>query len=115
MSWVEDLLPAIVTATMTGNLRGAIQQAHDLADRLIENLPHGHDLRRDLFQITAALEALSASIGISVDRMVPRIEANHDIAGLKFLLGALKRESRSTVSKRALAKQARQSAGKRRR
>jgi hypothetical protein len=30
-------------------------------------------------------------------------------------LGALKRESRSTVSKRALAKQARQSAGKRRR
>ncbi|MDC9823238.1 hypothetical protein PRN20_05790 [Devosia sp. ZB163] len=73
--------------------RRAIQQAHELADRLIENLPHGHDLRRDLFQVSAALEALSASVGISVDRMVPRIEANHDIAGLKYLLGALKRDA----------------------
>jgi hypothetical protein len=73
--------------------RRDIQRALELADRLIANLAPGNDLRRDLFQLSAALESLSASIGISGERMVPRIEERHTVAGLKFLLGELKRDA----------------------
>jgi hypothetical protein len=73
--------------------RGEILNALEFADRLIDNLPPGHDLRRDLFQIVAALESLSESISISAEAMVPRIEANQNVAGLKYLLGALRKDA----------------------
>ena len=73
--------------------RHDIVGALELADRLIDNLPPGHDLRRDLFQIVSALESLSESISISAEAMVPRIEANHNVAGLKYLLGALRKNA----------------------
>lgn len=73
--------------------RGDILAALELADRLIDNLSPGHDLRRDLFQIVSALECLSESIAISAEAMVPRIEAGQNVAGLKYLLGALKKDA----------------------
>jgi hypothetical protein len=73
--------------------RREILGALELADRLIDNLAPGHDLRRDLFQIVAAMEAISESIAISAEAMVPRIEANQNVAGLKYLLGALKKDA----------------------
>ncbi|WP_423069243.1 hypothetical protein [Devosia sp. CN2-171] len=73
--------------------RQDILGALDLSDRLIDNLAPGHDLRRDLFQIVSALECLSESIAISAEAMVPRIEASHNVAGLKYLLGALKKDA----------------------
>lgn len=73
--------------------RQDIVAALDLADRLIDNLPPGHNLRRDLFQIVSALESLSESISISAEAMVPRIEANQNVAGLKYLLGALRKDA----------------------
>ena len=57
--------------------RGEILTALELADRLVENLPPGHDLRRDLFQIIAALESLSESISISAEAIwlaMPRFQ-----------------------------------------
>ena len=73
--------------------RRSILEALELCDRLIENLAPGHEMRRDLFQIEWALEALSESIAISADQMGPRIEAGRTVAGLKYLLSALKRDA----------------------
>ena len=73
--------------------RRRILEALDDCDRLIENLAPGHEMRRDLFQIEWALEALSESIAISAEQMGPRIEAVHNVAGLRYLLAALKRDA----------------------
>ena len=73
--------------------RRRILEALELCDRLIENLAPGHEMRRDLFQIEWALEALSESIAISADQMGPRIEAGRNVAGLRYLLSALKRDA----------------------
>jgi hypothetical protein len=73
--------------------RREIVAALERAERLIDNLAPGHDLRRDLFQIVSALECLSESIAISAEAMVPRIEAGHNVAGLKYLLGALRKDA----------------------
>jgi len=70
-----------------------IGEALDLCDRLVENLAPGHEMRRDLFQIEWALEALSQSIAISAEQMGPRIEASRNVAGLKYLLSALKQDA----------------------
>ncbi|MDB5539804.1 MAG: hypothetical protein JWQ89_1531 [Devosia sp.] len=73
--------------------RRQILEAMDHSDRLIDNLAPGHEMRRDLLQIASALEALSESIAISADQMGPRIEAGQNVAGLKYLLSALKRDA----------------------
>lgn len=73
--------------------RRHIRDALDLCDTLADNLSPGHPMRRDLFQIEWALEALSESIAISADRMGPRIEEEQTVAGLKYLLSALKRDA----------------------
>ena len=73
--------------------RRDIQDALELGDRLVDNLAPGHEMRRDLFRTAATLEALNESIAISAEQLVPRIEAGRDIAGLKFLLSALKRDA----------------------
>lgn len=73
--------------------RTQIREALELCDTLTDNLAPGHDLRRDLFQIAAALESLSESIAISAEAMGPRIARNHEIAGLKFLVSALRRDA----------------------
>ena len=73
--------------------RRDIISALELTDRLIDNLPPGHDLRRDLFQITAALESLSESIAISAEAMVPRIQAGQNVAGPRYPVGALRKDA----------------------
>lgn len=73
--------------------RRRIRESLELCDRLVDNLAPGHEMRRDLFQIECALEALSESIAISAENMGPRIEAGRNVAGLKYLLTALKRDA----------------------
>lgn len=73
--------------------RRTILKALALCETLTDNLAPGHDMRRDLFQIEWALEALSESIAISADQMGPRIEAGRNVAGLKYLLSALKQDA----------------------
>lgn len=73
--------------------RRRIRESLELCDRLIDNLAPGHDMRRDLFQIEWALEALNESIAISAEQMGPRIEASRTVAGLKYLLSALKQDA----------------------
>ncbi len=73
--------------------RRRIRDGLELCDRLIDNLAPGHEMRRDLFQIEWALEALNESIAISAEQMGPRIEANRNVAGLKYLLSALKQDA----------------------
>ena len=73
--------------------RRRILEALSLCETLTNNLAPGHEMRRDLFQIEWALEALSESIAISADQMGPRIEAVRTVAGLKYLLSALKRDA----------------------
>jgi hypothetical protein len=70
-----------------------IREALELCDRLIDNLPPGHDMRRDLFQIEWALQALSESIAISAEQMGPRIEASRTVAELRYLLSALRQDA----------------------
>lgn len=73
--------------------RRIILKALALCETLTDNLAPGHDMRRDLFQIEWALEALSGSIAISAEQMAPRIEAGRNVAGLKYLLSALKQDA----------------------
>lgn len=87
---------APVSALMQNEADGThrrIGEALDLCDRLIDNLAPGHEMRRDLLQIEWALEALSSSIASSAEQMGPRIEASRNVAGLKYLLSALKQDA----------------------
>lgn len=59
--------------------RRDILAALELGERLVDNLPQGHGMRRDLFRITAAFEALSESIAISAEAMGPRIEVSRNV------------------------------------
>lgn len=80
--------------------RSEIRAALELCDILVENLAPGHEQRSDLFQVSAALEALSESIAISTEQMAPRIEAAENIAGLKYLVSALRRDANLPVTGR---------------
>ena len=73
--------------------RRDILDALELCERLVDNLAPGHEMRRELFRIGVALEALSESIAISAEDMLPRLETMRDVAALKFLLNALKRDA----------------------
>jgi hypothetical protein len=71
----------------------AIRDAIDLCDTLIDNLPPGHELWGELLRVETALSALGESIAASAEGMGPRIEQSRDIAGLKYLVGELKRDA----------------------
>jgi hypothetical protein len=73
--------------------RLAIRDAVALCDTLIDNLPPGHELWGELLRVETALTALGESIAASAEGMGPRIEQSRDIAGLKYLVGALKRDA----------------------
>lgn len=73
--------------------RRCIRDALDHCERLVDNLAPGHEMRPELFQIEWALEALNESIAISAEQMGPRIEASRNVAGLKYLLSALKQDA----------------------
>lgn len=73
--------------------RVAIRQAVDLCDTLIDNLPPGHELWGELLRVQTALDALSESIAVSAEGMGPRIEQSRDIAGLKYLVGELRKNA----------------------
>lgn len=73
--------------------RLAIRDAMDLCDTLIDNLPPGHELWGELLRVETALDALSASIAASAEGMGPRIEQSRDIAGLRYLVGELRKDA----------------------
>jgi len=71
----------------------AVRDAIDLCDTLIDTLPPGHELWGELLRVETALAALGESIAASAEGMGPRIEQSRDIAGLKYLVGELKRNA----------------------
>ncbi len=73
--------------------REAIREALALADTLCDNLMPGHELLGELFRVSSTLEALSTSIAISCEQMAPKIEADQEVAGLRYLVSALKSHS----------------------
>ena len=73
--------------------RLAIRASVELCDTLIDNLPPGHELWGELLRVETALDALSESIAVSAEAMGPRIEQSRNIAGLKYLVGALRRDA----------------------
>jgi len=74
----------------------AVREEADLCDRLADNLPPGHELWRELLRVAKALDALDQSIAVSAEAMGPRIEQGREIAGLKFLVGELRKNARLT-------------------
>ena len=74
-------------------VRDDIRSALERCDLIIDDLAPGHEYRSELFQVAGALEALSASIAISIEQMGPRIEQAQDVAGLKYLVSALRRDA----------------------
>lgn len=64
-----------------------------LCDTLVENLPPGHELWSELFRIETALDALSESIAVSAEAMGPRIEQSREVAGLRYLVSELRKNS----------------------
>jgi hypothetical protein len=73
-------------------LRQDILAALDLCDTLVIDLPPGHEALSDLLRIAASFEALDASLDRSIEAIVPRIAREQEIAGLKFLVSALRRD-----------------------
>jgi len=73
--------------------RLAIGEEAELCDTLADNMPPGHELWGELFRLATALEALSESIAVSAEAMGPRIEQSHDIAGLRYLVGELRKNA----------------------
>jgi hypothetical protein len=73
--------------------RLAIRHAVELCDTLIDNLPPGHELWGELLRVETALDALGESIAVSAEGMGPRIEQSRDIAGLRYLVGELRRDA----------------------
>ncbi len=74
-----------------------IREEAELCDTLMENLPPGHELWGELLRLATALEALSGSIAVSAEAMGPRIEQSRDVAGLRYLVGELRRSSDQLV------------------
>jgi len=74
--------------------RLAICQEAELCDMLVENLPPGHELWGELLRIETALEGLSESIAVSAEAMGPRIAQSREVAGLKYLVGELRKDAR---------------------
>ena len=70
-----------------------IREEADLCDRLAANLPPGHELWGEVLRVATALEALSQSIAVSAEAMGPRIEQGREIAGLKYLVGELRKDA----------------------
>jgi hypothetical protein len=78
----------------------AIKTAAALCDTLLDNLPPGHELWGELLRLGSALDALIESIAVSAEAMGPRIEAERDIAGLRYLVGELRRDAAATTTRR---------------
>lgn len=70
-----------------------IREQTELCDSLVENLPPGHELWGELFRIGTALDALSESMAVSAEAMGPRIVQSTEVAGLKYLVGELRKNS----------------------
>lgn len=74
--------------------RYSIREETELCDMLVEHLPPGHELWGELLRIGTALEGLSESIAVSAEAMGPRIEQSREIAGLRYLVGELRKDAR---------------------
>lgn len=73
--------------------RLVIRDEADLCDQLVDNLPPGHELWGELLRLSTALGSLSESIAVSAEDMGPRIEQSREIAGLRYLVGALRKDA----------------------
>ena len=72
----------------------AVREEADLCDTLAENLPPGHELWGELLRVATALDALGKSIAVSAEARGPRIEQIREVAGLKYLVGELRKNAR---------------------
>lgn len=70
-----------------------IRHALETCDGLTDRLAPGHDLRPDLMRVGVALAALAESVAFSIDRLLPRVAQSMEIAGLRYLVSALKRDT----------------------
>lgn len=70
-----------------------VRKEAELCDTLADHLPPGHELWGEVLRIGTALDALSESIAVSAEAMGPRIEQGRDIAGLKYLVGELRKNA----------------------
>ena len=73
--------------------RLVIREEADLCDQLVDNLPPGHEMWGELLRLSTALGALSESMAVSAEAMGPRIEQGREIAGLKYLVGELRKNA----------------------
>lgn len=73
--------------------RLVIREEANLCDQLVDNLPPGHEMWGELLRLSTALGALSESIAVSAEAMGPRIEQSREIAGLKYLVGELRKDA----------------------
>ena len=71
----------------------AVREEADLCDTLADNLPPGHELWGELLRVAKALDALDQSIAVSAAAMGPRIEQGREIAGLRYLVGELRKDA----------------------
>ncbi|WP_417310610.1 hypothetical protein [Devosia sp.] len=77
----------------------SVRRTLHLCDMVMDKIAPGHRLMGELFRISGALDALSESLGRSIDQLGPRVQADHDVAGLKYLVSALREDaSRARVS-----------------
>ena len=77
--------------------RLAIRDETALCESLIDNLPPGHEMWGELLRVATALDALNVSIAVSAEAMGPRIEQGREIAGLKYLVGELRKDAARQV------------------
>ena len=77
----------------------AVRRTQHLCDMVMDKIAPGHQLMGELFRISGALDALSESLSRSIEQLGPRVRADQDVAGLKYLVSALRADaSRAQVS-----------------
>lgn len=71
-----------------------LRHALELCDGMTDRLPPGHELRGDMLRIGMALSALAESLEVSVEQLGPRVAVGEEIAGLRYLVSALRQNAR---------------------
>lgn len=75
----------------------AVQKSLHLCDIMTDTIAAGHPLMGELLRIGRALENLSESLDRSIRRLEPLVAAGKEIAGLKYLVSALRADAARAV------------------
>lgn len=73
--------------------RDRVREALRECDRIIDELSAGDQMLCDLLHVATAFEALSESLAISAEHLAPRVATSQEVAGLKYLLGELRKNA----------------------